>query len=157
MSLSFKPTNEKEIAESNNIPAGTYPFEVMEAEAGMSKKNNPMIVVNLRLFMPDGKERSLMAYLMAAMPAQLFHFCTYSGLATQYGEGTLTPEDCIGKTGYVEITIQKGKPKNDGSNENWPDRSSVKDFVRPKPLAPGAMAPKTSAPSEKMEGDPDPY
>ncbi len=59
MSLSFKPTTEKEIAESMNIPPGIYPFEVMEAIASVSKKNNPMIEADLRLFMPDGKERGL--------------------------------------------------------------------------------------------------
>jgi len=155
MSLSFKPTNEKEIAESQNITPGTYPFEVMEALATKSKKGNDMIQAELRLFMPDGKERGITAYLMAAMPAQLFHFCTYCGLATEYGNGTLTADDCIGKTGYVEITTQKGKPKDDGSG-NWPDRSSIKDFVRPAALKPGAMAQPAApkAPSEHMEGDP---
>lgn len=154
MSLSFKPTTEKEIAESNNLPPGTYPFEVMEAIAAKSKKGNDMIQAELRLFMPDGKERGITAYLMAAMPAQLFHFCTYCGLAKEYGNGTLTAEDCVGKTGYVEIATQKGKKKDDNSGDFWPDRSSVKDFVRPTALKPGDMAKKPSAPAEHLEGDP---
>lgn len=153
MSLTFKPKTEKEISESNLIPVGIYPFEVLTAESATSKKGNPMMPIELRLFMPDGTERTVFSFLMEAMPAQLFHFCTYSGLSVQYGNGTLKPEDCIGKTGYAKIGIQKGKSKDDGSGEFWPDRNSVLDYVRPEALKLGAMANKIHDPVKSSDED----
>ena len=145
--MKFIPKNEKEIATAGLMPKGTYPFEVMDAEDAVSKNGNEMIKATLRIFQPDGKTRLLIAYLMEAMPAQLFHFCTYSGLAVEYGNGTLKAADCIGKNGYCEIAIKEDKTGQYGP------QNVVKDFVRPEPLKPGAMAP-AAKPTEHLEGDP---
>jgi len=146
--MKFSPKSEKEIAEANLIPVGTYPFEVMEADSKLSKAGNEMIELQLRIFMPDGRERSVMDWLMEKVAYKLFHFCTYSGLAVEYGNGTLKSTDCVGKTGYCTIAIQEDK------TGQYQPRNSVKDYVRPVTNAPGAMAPKPAAPSEHMEGDP---
>ncbi len=147
--MQFKPKTEKEIAESGLIPAKTIvPFEVTAAEDSKSKAGNDMIVADLRLFTDDGKTRSIRVYLLEAMPALLFHFCTYSGLATEYGNGTLKASDCIGKTGYAEMGI-----KIDKSGQYDP-QNIVKDFVRPEKLKPGAMAPKPApAAGENLDED----
>lgn len=152
--MKFKPCSEKEIAEANLIPVGTYPFEVMEAEDKLSKAGNDMIQVELRVFMPDGRERGVLDWLMEKVAYKLFHFCTYSGLATEYGNGTLKAADCVGKTGYCSIGVQEDK------TGQYPPRNNVKDYVRPEALRPGAMAPKAAAPAapeDRIEGDPDPY
>ncbi len=147
--MKFKPQTEKEIAEANLMPKGTYPFEVIEAEEGTSKKGNEMIIATLRFFMPDGKTRLLTTYLMEAMPAQLFHFCAYSGLAAEYGAGTLTAALCVGKTGYADIIIKEDK------TGQYPPQNNVKDYVRPKPLAPGASPhPSAGSAADHIEGDP---
>ena len=148
--MNFKPQTPEEIATAGLIPAKTIvPFEVVSAEDAVSKKGNDMIVAELRLFTEDGKTRSITTYLMEAMPAQLFHFCTYCGLATQYGAGTLKASDCVGKTGYAEIGIKIDK------TGQYAPQNQVKDFVRPKALAPGAMAPKPVAKADDhLEGDP---
>ena len=132
MSLQFTPRTEKEIAESGLMPKGTYPFEVIDAKEDVSKKGNAMIVATLRIFTPDGKTRQLNAYLMAAMEAQLFHFCTYCGLAAEYVSCTLTADKCIGKTGYVDIVIKEDK------TGQYPPQNQIKDYARPPALKPGA-------------------
>lgn len=127
--MQFKAKTEKEINEENNIPNGDYPFEVLNAINDKSKKGNDMIVLTLRVFVGESS-RQIMDYLLESMPGKLFHFCSYTGLATQYNAGTLTAEDCLGKSGFCTIGTQKGKMKDDGSGEYWPDRSTVKDYIR---------------------------
>lgn len=149
--MQFKPQTEEEIKIAGLIPAKTIlPAEVIAAEDSVSKKGNDMIVAELRLFLADGKSRTITAYLMEAMPAQLFHFCTYFGLAAEYGNGTLKAANCVGKTGYVEVGIKEDK------TGTYPPQNNIRDFVRPPALAPGS-APHPALSGEKMEGDPDPY
>lgn len=147
--MKFKSQTEKEIQEANLMTKGVYPFEVIDAQDKISKKGNDMIEATLRIFTPDGKTRLLTAYLMEAMPAQLFHFCTYCGLAAEYGNGTLEASQCVGKNGYVDIGIKEDK------TGQYPPQNNVRDFVRPPALKP-ETAPHPAA-GEKLEGDPDPY
>lgn len=150
--MKFKPQTPEEIALGGLIPAKTIlPFEVIAAQDDISRNGNEMIVVELRLFQADGKTRTITVYLLEAMPALLFHFCTYSGLAVEYGNGTLRAEHCMGKKGYAEIGI-----KIDKTGEYGP-KNIIRDFVRPEPLKPGAMvqpapqpAPATAIPIEDV-------
>lgn len=127
--MKVTPKTEKEIAEENNLPVGDYPFEVLNAVNAKSKKNSDMITLTLRVFVGEST-RQINDYLLDSMPGKLFHFCSYTGLAQKYNEGTLTADDCLGKSGYLTIVTQKGKKKDDGSGDFWPDRSSVKDYIR---------------------------
>ena len=149
--MRFEPKTEKQLAEENLLPKGTYPFEVMKATAKQSKKGNDMIELELRIFAQDGKERGLRDWLMPAMGFKLFHFCAYAGLSQQYDAGTLTSHDCEGKTGFLELTIQEDK------TGEFPPRNSVKDYVRPefrkdaKPALTEAQASNAySAPTEDV-------
>jgi hypothetical protein len=142
--MNFKSRTEKEIQEANLMPKGVYPFEVISAENAVSKKGNDMIEAVLRIFQPDGKTRQLTVYLMEAMPAQLFHFCTYCGLAAEYGNGTLDAAQCVGKTGYVDIGIKEDK------TGQYPPQNNVRDFVRPPALKPGTAPHPVAA---KEDGD----
>jgi len=123
--MNFQPKTEKQLAEENLIPKGVYPFEVSKAEAKRSKKGNDMIEVEHRVFMPDGSERMLRDWLMAAIGFKLFHFCAYTGLSTQYDAGTLTSHDCVGKSGFLEVAIKEDK------TGQYPPQNSVKDYCRP--------------------------
>lgn len=127
--MKFAPKTEKEIEEANNIPNGDYPFEVLNAVDAKSKSNNDMITLTLRVFVGE-QSRQINDYLLEAMPGKLFQFCSYTGLAKQYQDGTLKAEDCLGKSGYLTIGNQKGKKKDDGSGDFWPDRASVKEYIR---------------------------
>lgn len=138
--MNFAPKSEKEINEENLIPAGTYPFETMEAEAKKSKAGNDMIELTQRVFLPDGRERSVKDWLLASPAYKLFHYCSYSGLATQYEQGTLTSADCIGRTGYLKVIIQADKLGQ------YPDRNSVRDYVRPD-MKPAALSTKKPEPT----------
>jgi len=148
--MNFKPKTEKEIAEANNIPNGDYPFEIIDAANDKSKKGNDMIVVTLRVFVGDSS-RQVTDYLLESMAGKLFHFCSYLGLAKQYQDGTLTAEDCLGKSGFCTIGTQKGKPKDDGSGDFWPDRATVKDYIR---NISGVKPAVIAKPNEAEEEDP---
>lgn len=123
--MQFKAKTEKELAEEILIPEGVYPFEVSKAEAKKSKKGNDMIEMELRIFMPDGKERGLRDWLMEQMGFKLFHFCAYTGLSQKYESGTLQSHDCEGRSGFLKIEIQEDK------TGQYPPRNSVRDYVRP--------------------------
>lgn len=123
MSLTFTPQTEKQIAESNLVGAGVYPFEVATAESKTSKAGNDMIEIQLRIFLPDGAARQLRDYLMEKVAYKLFHFCAFTGLSPQYQAGTLRPDDCVGRTGYVKVAIKPNKETGELQN-------SVADYVR---------------------------
>lgn len=122
--MQFKPKTEKEIAEENLIPAGTYPFETMSAEPKRSKAGNDMIELKQRIFLPDGSEKTLTDWLLESPAYKLFHYCAYTGLATHYERGTLQSTDCVGRQGYAKIGIQQDK------TGQYPDRNSIRDYVR---------------------------
>ncbi len=127
--MKFQSKTEKEILESNLIPEGVHPFETIKAIEKTSNSGNEMIVVTNRIFF--GESTYLVDdYLLESVAYKLFHYCAYSGLSKQYENGTLQASDCEGKSGYCKIGTQKGKKKDDGSGEFWPDRSSIKDYVR---------------------------
>ncbi len=149
--MKVTPKTEKELQEINNIPPADYGFEVLDAQNTQSKAGADMITLTLGIFVGESR-RLLTDYLLDAMPGKLFHFCQYTGLAEKYAAGTLIAEDCLGKSGFLTVVTQKGKLKNDGSNENWPDRSSVKDYNRGEfkkaPVVAGAK------PADHIDGDP---
>ena len=122
--MQFQAKTEKQIAEENLLPKGTYPFEVIEATAKKSKAGNDMIELKLRIFAPDGTEWEARDWIMEKMAFKLFHFCAYCGLSTQYQNGTLLATDCVGKTGYAKIVI-----KEDETGKYQPS-NSVADYVR---------------------------
>lgn len=149
--MNFKPQTEQEINDANNIPNGDWPFEVLNAVNDKSRAGNDMIKLTLRVFVHD-TARQIDDYLLESMPGKLFHFCSYTGLAQQYQAGTLTADDCLGKQGFLTISKSKGKPKNDGSGESWPDRANVKDYIRnASGVKKGVIAGKDD---DKVEGDP---
>lgn len=149
--MKVTPKTEKELQEINNIPPGDYAFEVMDAINDKSRKGSDMITLTLGVFVGDTR-RLLNDYLLDSMPGKLFHFCQYTGLAEKYAAGTLTADDCLGKSGFLTVTIQKGKPKGDGSNESWPDRASVKDYNRGEFKKSAVVS--AAKPEDHIEGDP---
>lgn len=129
------PKTEEQINESKLIPPGFYDFLVEDAKAKYSKSGNEMIELRLKIFMPNGSERIIFDYLLAAMDFKLRHFSECTDNLAHYEADDLLPEHCMYKSGKLEIIIQKGK-------DNFGDRSSVKDYVADKI----ANAPALAAP-----------
>ena len=122
MVMNFDPKTEKEVSEAALAPEGEYDFDVLNAEDTVSKNLNPMIKVNIGLYI-DGKVKNrVFDYLLPAMEAKLRHFCDTVGLLSQYEAGTLEAADCIGRSGRVRIVIDPAKGTYSAKN-------AVKDYV----------------------------
>lgn len=170
MSFAYQPKTEEEIekeeAENSLFPPGTYGFEVIEfAKFGdtttiftkdtQSSKGNDMMQIALRVYDQEGKSRTLVDYLLDAMSRKLRNSAYACGLGPEYEAGTLCAEKYLGKQGNLELVIQKGKKKDDGSDDFYPDRNSVKDYVildGVEPLNSGTLA-KEAIETQEMEDE----
>lgn len=142
MSFSFRPKNDAEIAELQNVGLlkdGLYPFIVKGIEEQLSKTGNPMLKVRFEIHEEDGSRRSIFDYLVATdlMMFKLKHFCESVGLNEQYEKGNLNLNDCLDRSGNCFIGTQKGTSKPDGSGM-YPDKNVIKDFMNKKSVPPKA-------------------
>jgi len=107
----------------------------------------------LQVFHPDRQPKIILDYLLEAMPRKLKESAYACGLGNEYENGTLCAEKYIGKTGNLDLVIQKGKKKDDGSGETYPDRNSVKGYIFdgvPLPSVPAHQ-------SAELDSDPIPF
>jgi hypothetical protein len=142
MAMEFKPKTEQEVREAGLVPAGEYDFDVLDAEDTLSKARNPMIKVNIGLYVDGQVKNRVFDYLLPAMEAKLRHFCDTVGLLSQYESGRLEAADCVGRSGRAKIGIAPAKDSYAAKNE-------VKDYVcRPaKPLG-GGVEVKSNNPDD---------
>ncbi len=117
------PRSEQELQESLVMPKGIYKFEVASAEEAVSKSGNEMIKLQLRIWDKEGKVHILYDYLLDSLPFKLRHFAEYVGLIEKYNMGGINAEDCLYKSGSVELMIQEAK-------DNYPMKNAVKDYVK---------------------------
>lgn len=120
--MRFTPKSEKEINEEKILPEGEYPFEISGAEEKVSSKRNPMIVLTVRVYKPNGQFILVTDYLMESMLYKLLHCAQACGLEDQYNKGKLPPELFIGKTGMLKLKID---PEG-----QYPAKNSVKDYIK---------------------------
>lgn len=134
--FTFPVMSDQEIQEMNLVGEGSYQFEVMgiqdtdaNGNALKSQAGNLMIKLTLKFWDGNGRERLVYDYLvsMASMVYKIKHFCESVGL--NYDAGQFNPRECIGRGGVLQIIIQKGKKKPD-SNEFYPDKNAVKDYIK---------------------------
>jgi hypothetical protein len=145
--MKLTPKTEDQLSQERLCPEGIYPFEVLRAVEGKSKSSGAdMITLKLRVFVGAEDTYLIDDYLLDSVAYKLFHFCSYTGLGPKYETGTLSASDCEGKTGQLKMGIQKGKNKDDGSGEKWPDRNTVKDYVRPDGIKPNRLTPAEDDP-----------
>lgn len=132
--FSFNPKTDEQIAAENNyalLQSGIYPFIVKEVTAKTSKTGNPMLELKLGILTPQGAEVFVKDFLLAdSMAFKLKHFCEAIGMVNEYEQGKLDPRALVGKAGKVNLTIQKGKEKPDGSGF-YNDKNAVKDYMKP--------------------------
>lgn len=138
--MQFTPKTEAEIQEEGLLPAGTYDFQVTEAEDTISKKGSEMIALKLKVFDSNGGHRIIRDWLLEAMAFKLRHFCEATGLLKQYESGNLDALSMDGATGKVEIIVK--------DDPTYGKQNSVKDYVV-------SVEPKTL--NETLGGDEVPF
>jgi len=124
--MRFTPKTEKEIAESNLLPEGEYPFEISSGADKISKSGNEMIELWVRVYKPDGSFNQVADYLLESIAYKLRHAAEACGLLDKYEAGTILGTDFIGKTGMLKLGITKDK------NGQYPDKNGIKDYIVPK-------------------------
>jgi len=134
--MQFVPKTDKELSEMNLWPIGEYGFEILEYAAlgqnnystkdTVSKKQNEMIQLVVRVFHEDGRSIVIIDYLLESMAFKLKHAAYACGIGDKYETGKLSANDFIGKTGNLKLKIDKDK---DGK---YPDKNSVADYIPPK-------------------------
>lgn len=150
--MKFAPKTEKEFAALNLFPEGEYGFQVIAAADDVSKTSGKeMIVLDLMLFGPDGANRKVRDYLVPGTiygDKKIFEFCRTCGIQDLYDGGSFTAQDCIDKTGYVKIGVEKGKESPKGGT--FPDKNTVKWYVnKPAGVKPPPEV-KNEAPAEEV-------
>lgn len=143
---------------------GVYGFEVADAKDGTSReKSNPMIALTLSFFDEEGSRFTVKDWLVHSesrwAEKKFFDFAETAQLHKKYADGSMRAEDCLGRSGFAMLVIEKGKPKSDGSG-NFPDRNAVKYYTtkgpekrsEPKPAAVSTPAGSTpSSPAKQNE------
>lgn len=107
--------------DSNIVPAGEYYVEVAKAELGTSNAGKPMMTVTFNVIDGEHAGAKIPAWL-SLQPQALFAlkgFLKALGYDTSGGLD-ITPDEYIGKTLKVKVTVNK-----DGDGE---DRNNVRKF-----------------------------
>ena len=129
--MKFQPKKSSDFSAMNLLPEGEYPFQVMNAADDVSKKSGKeMIVLDLVVFAPDGANRKVRDYLVPSTPygeKKIYEFAKSVGILAMYESGTFTAQDCVEKTGYAKISIDKGKENPKGGM--YPDKNAVKWYT----------------------------
>jgi len=119
--MNYTPKTENELQELDLLAAGNYPFRVTTAEDAVSKKGNDMIKMKLHVMDPQtNRQTFVFDYLMEAMAHKLRHFCEAVDMLDKYESGTLTPKDCEGQEGELELIVEPAG--------EWPAKNAVKDY-----------------------------
>jgi hypothetical protein len=123
----------------NLLPPGEYNFYVKDALETFSKSSgNDMIKVTLVVIDAQGKEHTVIDYLLESQLYKIKHICDTTGLKDAYQEGNLTPELLIGKVGVAKIIIDE--PEEDSP---FRPKNVVKDYSK--------FPPKSSDPQKQDE------
>ena len=123
--MRFQPKSEKEIQDERFpvLSPGKYHFEVLDAQEKVSKNGNPMIMVKLKILDQGFNVLGYVQdFLMEAIPYKLRHAAYVCGLGDHYELGALQANMFHGKTGVLELVIQKDK------SGQYPDKNSVQDY-----------------------------
>jgi len=144
--MKFQPITEEEAeAQAGGIwPAGEYDFEVREATEKESKSGNDMTELELWIYNKEGDRRLVFDYLVATEKSawKLRHFAASCGLLPQYEKGILMANEMVGRTGKCEIGIRK--------QEGYPDKNTVRSYVKSAASAQGIDYAKASRDFEKQ-------
>lgn len=116
--MRFAPKTQEQLDADNLKPGVAYDFEVIKAVDATSKAGNEMIALEMTVFTPSGKQRTIRDWLVSAMEHKLRHFAYATGLGNAYDAGGFEATECFGRTGKLVL-----KKERDG------DRLEVKDYI----------------------------
>lgn len=143
--MKFAPKTKDQIDQEGLLPSGEYDFEVLLAADKKSGNGNDMIELQVSIFLPSGAQLKFRDYLLEAMSHKLYNFCEVAGLTASYLAGSLQAVDCVGKTGKLEIGVEKAKG-------GFRAKNKIVDYVVPK--AKTATATILDGPPETDDGVP---
>lgn len=115
--MQFTPKTEEELDMEGLLTKGEYDFEVIEASNEVSKKNNPMIKLLVKVYDNAGGHSQVFDYLLEAFGHKLRHFCDATGLLDKYQSGNLDAFLCLNKTGRCVVGIKKADGQYKAKNE----------------------------------------
>lgn len=118
-----KPLSREQSKQGDLIAPGNYFFEVIDASDEIAKSGAEMIKLKLKIFLPDGRERTMFDYLLEALEYKMAHFFDAVGLWGKYEAGLVTADDCFGRSGELKVYIQKDK------KGVYQDQSAVGDYL----------------------------
>ncbi len=122
--FSFQPLSEQECL--NLLQPGEYDFVVKNAEATRSKASGkPMMKLTLGVYDKNGREHTIVDYLLDSIMYKVRGFAYGTGLDDRYETGGFLPEECMNRTGKCEIIIDEPEP---GSKFN--PKNVVKNYVK---------------------------
>jgi hypothetical protein len=108
--MNFKPPTEDDIQASGVWPSGPYSFVILEAEEKLSaSKGNPMIELRVEVSRRDGKKRVVRDYLLPQRQQKLLNAAKACGVLETYNAGQLAPDDFIGKSGTLRLSVQRSR------------------------------------------------
>jgi hypothetical protein len=116
------PHTSEELADI--LPAGKYPACVVTAVEMVSKAGNPMIVIEMEIYPPEGKIRKITDWLSEGAPWKVRNFCESVGdqMLESYERGSIDPAGMIHKQVDVLVTVEK--------SDDFGDRNKVKAYLK---------------------------
>jgi hypothetical protein len=133
--MKFQPKTNEELATEGLWQPGVYGFEILPSamlgqsehrtEDTQSKSGNDMIKLIVKVFDETRGERIVIDYLLEAMAHKLNRAMLACSLADKYAAGEVVAEDFVGKTGFLELKIEKDKAGQ------YEPRNAVKTYCKP--------------------------
>lgn len=148
--VQFQPKTEEQVRRL--LPDGDYDFEIVQALDKNSSNGNPMIELNLRIFVGGG-EKFVKDWVMEKVDYKLRHFAFAVGMGPAYEAGGLDAELLVGRAGKVKIGTEPAKG-------DFPPKNKVVDYVVPadqKEASSAAKKPAGVTPSPTPSTDEPPF
>jgi hypothetical protein len=125
MAFKFTPKSEKDVSSGgfSNLPAGEYPFTVMESGIARSKseKNAGREFIKLKLIVhgPDYDRHVFDMFADWFSEWKLKHFCETVNMQKEYLSGALNPDNNRWKDrqGFVRIKVTPAQGNYESKNE----------------------------------------
>lgn len=126
--MKIQPKKEEELSNFDPLPAGTYPFTVLNSDeiASKSEKNKGkmMFALKLNVHGPDGDRHVYDYFADWFSEWKLRHFAETTGQIASYDSGVLDGANGAfsEKTGWVKLEIEPARG-------NYSAKNVVKDYV----------------------------
>lgn len=120
--MKFTPKTEAELAEEGLFPAGTYDFDILEAEDTYSKASGKdMIKLKLKVYGPNGRTQQVWDYIGEWALYKVSNLCKAIGLKDEYDAGELKAADMEGRSAKVKLAVEPAG--------EWPAKNTAKDYL----------------------------